>query len=188
MKVKTRSRREVLAYLGKAIVLSVTASACDLGSNSASQARINTDTDVLSSHEMELLGNIVDVIVPATDTAGAKAAGVDVYILEMLRTWYRPDEVAEFREGLGALDDSVTIRFGQGFIDIDSESQTRALAEALSGSDASVAQFVSWVRQMTLTGYYTSQMGASVELRYVPVPASYNPCLLLGPDDRAWST
>jgi len=186
LNIKTRSRREVLAYFGKAIVLSATASACDLSSNSTSQDR--TDTDILSSHEMELLGNIVDVIVPATDTAGAKSSGVDVYILEMLRTWYRPDEVAEFHTGLGALDDSVINRFGQSFIDIDSESQTRALAEALSGSDASVAQFVAWVRQMTLTGYYTSQVGASVELRYLPVPASYNPCLLLGPDDRAWST
>lgn len=188
MNIKTRSRREVLAYLGKALVLSATASACDLTSKSASQDRINTDTAVLHSHEIELLGNIVDVVIPATDTAGAKASDVDVYILEMLRTWYRPDEVAEFRKGLGAFDESVTIRFGQGFIDIDSESQTRALVEALSGSDASVAQFVSWVRQMTLTGYYTSQTGASVELRYVPVPGSYNPCLLLGPDDRAWST
>lgn len=44
------------------------------------------------------------------------------------------------------------------------------------------------IKSLILTGYYTSQIGASRELRYELVPGRFDPDLPLSPADRAWSS
>ena len=49
------------------------------------------------------------------------------------------------------------------------------------------APFFRTMKELTLLGYYTSEAGATRELRYVQVPGRYEGCVPLTPDARAWA-
>ncbi len=61
---------------------------------------------------------------------------------------------------------------------------------AFSQSAASDAMLGQWrtLKALLLIGYYTSEVGASQELRYDLVPARFDPDVPLQPRDRAWSS
>ena len=43
------------------------------------------------------------------------------------------------------------------------------------------------MKELTLLGYYTSEPGATKELRYVQVPGRFDPCVPLSSDTRTWA-
>ena len=46
--------------------------------------------------------------------------------------------------------------------------------------------FFSELKKMVLFGYYSSEPGATLELRYQRIPGDYLPCVPLEDDSRAW--
>jgi hypothetical protein len=47
--------------------------------------------------------------------------------------------------------------------------------------------YYSMVKQLTLWGYWTSEVGTKHALRYVPVPGTYQGCIDVDPTTRAWA-
>lgn len=47
--------------------------------------------------------------------------------------------------------------------------------------------YFSLMKQLTLLGYFTSEVGATQALRYVPVPGKYEGCISYKKGDRAWA-
>ena len=70
------------------------------------------------------------------------------------------------------------------------ERRAAALAAIDSEAFASRDSVSPWkpLKALILTGYYTSEAGASQELRYELVPGRYDPDIPLAPTDRAWSS
>jgi len=50
-------------------------------------------------------------------------------------------------------------------LEIESKSAAR--------SDLEIKSFSTLIKELTITGYYTSEIGATQELKYVPVPGRY---------------
>jgi hypothetical protein len=48
--------------------------------------------------------------------------------------------------------------------------------------------FFHTMKELTLLGYYTSQIGATQELKYAPVPGRFDGCVPFATVGRAWST
>jgi len=48
--------------------------------------------------------------------------------------------------------------------------------------------YFSMMKQLTLTGYFTSEVGATKALRYVAVPTRYDGCIPYKKGDKAWAT
>jgi hypothetical protein len=44
------------------------------------------------------------------------------------------------------------------------------------------------MKQLTLLGYFTSEIGATQALRYVAVPGRYEGCIPYKKGDKAWAT
>jgi hypothetical protein len=44
------------------------------------------------------------------------------------------------------------------------------------------------MKQLTLLGYFTSEIGATQALRYVAVPGKYEGCIPYKKGDKAWAT
>jgi hypothetical protein len=44
------------------------------------------------------------------------------------------------------------------------------------------------IRDLTLLGYFTSEVGATQALAYVAVPGDYRGCVQLQPGQKAWAT
>jgi hypothetical protein len=47
--------------------------------------------------------------------------------------------------------------------------------------------YFSMMKQLTMLGYFTSEVGSTQALRYVPVPGKYEGCIPYKKGDRAWA-
>jgi gluconate 2-dehydrogenase gamma chain len=148
---------------------------------------------VLTSAQDELVATLAELIIPTTDTPGARAAQVNVYIDLMLADFYTSEERARFLAGLAETDGRARAAGGTSFVSIPPAEQIRLL-EALqaeagprrSGRDA-VQPFFHMLKELTVIGYYTSEIGATQELKYVHAAGKYDSDVPLEQIGRAYS-
>jgi glucoside 3-dehydrogenase (cytochrome c) hitch-hiker subunit len=119
------------------------------------------------------LAALVDTILPATDTPGARAARVHEFVDLMLARCVGDADragVLKALEGLGA-----------GFAAApaaEREGRLRAVAPATLGL----------LTDLTVLGFFTSEIGCTQTLAYVAVPGEYKGCIPLAPGQKAWAT
>jgi hypothetical protein len=107
-------------------------------------------------------------IIPQTDTPGAKAAKVNEFIDYVLVDALKANR-DQFLAGLAWIDERATRDFGRPFAGTTAEQQTALLTAistpaALTGPDRQGAEFFGAIKSMTITGYYTSEIGMREEL------------------------
>jgi hypothetical protein len=139
-----------------------------------------------------MLESLVDTVLPATDTPGARAARVHVFADLALRDCYTPAEQQVFTSGLDALAVDCATRHGRPF-ESCSADERHALVEALDAASYAPdsgprGSFVRILKDLTLLGFYTSRIGATQALAYEKVPGGYRGCVELGPEQKAWAT
>jgi len=123
---------------------------------------------VLDPHQDETVTVISELIIPQTDTPGAKAAFVNRFVDEVLADAEEKDR-RQFLRGLRWMDDRSNELFGADFAKAAPEQQA-ALLTILSSDlnraleDEIGRDFFKAVKSMTITGYYTSEVGMKEEL------------------------
>jgi glucoside 3-dehydrogenase (cytochrome c) hitch-hiker subunit len=120
---------------------------------------------VLSAHEFATVGVLVDLILPATETPGAKAAAVDRYVDAVL-TAADPADRDRFRAGVALLD-RASPPPARAFVDLTPAAQVGLLtrfSESAAGVPAAGHEFFAVLKSMTITGYYTTEIGLRQEL------------------------
>ena len=68
-----------------------------------------------------------------------------------------------------------------------SEVDKEAAAYAKDKKKEDPNHYFSLMKQLTLLGYFTSEVGATQALRYVAVPGKYEGCIDYKKGDRAWA-
>jgi hypothetical protein len=157
---------------------------------------------------------IAEIIIPETDTPGAKAAGVDQFVDRMLSDYYKPADRDRFLAGLKRVDARAQRLHGKPFgaltkeqqtaivLDLDKAAFTEPPAKAdtpaagaprpeVRKSDVAAGQgvgadpneaaapspdpedigresFFRRMKELTVVGYYTSEVGQTQELRLTP--------------------
>jgi hypothetical protein len=144
---------------------------------------------VLTRHQRELLATLTELIIPATDTPGARAARVDAFIDGLLADIFTAEERDRFVAGLADVDTRARAAHGVTFLETTPEQQVALLTamqadahpqseqrrpRSRSRSRSQPRPFFTWLKELTLVGYYTSEIGASQELRYVHVAGRYD--------------
>jgi hypothetical protein len=128
-----------------------------------------------TADQRSLVAAISERIIPATDTPGAIAAGVPAFIEMMIADWYEPTDRNEFMTGLGVFEGYSRVQFERPFAGIAAEEQDLLLTQAMMGKISGLStNFFEQCRQLTITGYYTSEIGCKQERVYVPVPGRYD--------------
>ncbi len=122
------------------------------------------------AHQNETVIALTELIIPATDTPGAKDALVNRTI-DLFLNDDEADAQREFIEGLSWIDGRAMKLHGKPFAALTGEQQT-AILEPLSDpanrnpEDLAGVKFFQVMKDATLFGYYTSQMGLEQELHY----------------------
>jgi hypothetical protein len=133
--------------------------------------------ELVSAAQGRVLAEAVDTILPATDTPGARAAGVHAFVDLLAKHCRSEVDQRVFTAGLDALD-------RKGFAGAD-----RAAREALlTGLEAGKDPFFAWLKEATVLGYCTSEVGATQALAYAHVPGDYRGCVPLRPRQKGWAT
>jgi hypothetical protein len=135
------------------------------------------------------LERICDLVIPDTDTPGAGAAGVPAFLALALAHGLAGATPAD----RAALQQRLDQEAGGDFLRLDAAHQAAVLAPldaATFARDGQAAGEPAWARikQLVVMGYYTSEIGASQELRYALVPGRWDPDLPVKPGDRGLST
>ena len=174
------NRREVL------LLLAGTAAVPDelLAMGRAVHKKIRAGTlRALTPQQNETVATIAELIIPKTDTPGAREAGVPAFIDVMLADWANDEQRQMFMAGLANVDERSRTAFGKNFVGCTAQQQTQILEDLDyelarlrdTKSDTS-KNFFSAMKWLTLTGYYTSEVGSTSELHYRVVPGRYEPC------------
>jgi hypothetical protein len=123
---------------------------------------------VFTAHQNDTVITISELIIPQTDTPGAKVAKVNEFIDSVLAR-AKADEREKFIGGLAWIDERATRDHQKQFIACTPEQQTALLTTistpaAATGPDAQGAAFFTAIKSMTIVGYYTSEVGVRQEL------------------------
>jgi glucoside 3-dehydrogenase (cytochrome c) hitch-hiker subunit len=155
----------------------------------------------LDAHQNATVIAMIDQIIPATETPGAKGTLVNEFIDVILTEWANDEERRNFLSGLSGVDKQSNTLFGKNFADASSEQQIvllRSLDESAAiarsvdkhrppmwepgGRDTLMQDdFFTVFKKMTVHGYYTSEIGFNKELKLQIIPGAQHGCIPAGP-------
>jgi hypothetical protein len=147
----------------------------------------------LNPHQDATVTAMAELIIPQTETPGAKAVRVNEFIDLILTEWYDDEDRTKFLEGLANVDTQARDLFGKDFVDCPAAQQKQLLTaldeqltekrqadifsshrrrrELLANND-----FFYALKQLTLVGYFTSEEGAKQALHYEVIPSKHIQC------------
>ena len=115
----------------------------------------------LSSHELETLGHLAETLIPATETPGARSAGVHFYLDDVCRT--EPETRSTLQRGIAAIDARCRGQSGAPFTELDADRQAALLTAFMEGSPEE-RMFFRFLRARVIDGYCKSEVGQIGEL------------------------
>lgn len=209
-------RREAVRNM--ALIMGGTLSAATMGAlfdscNHPGRAKASAVT--FSPDQQLLITDIANLIIPDTDTPGAKAAGVGPFITMMVKECYHENAQNAFIDGLKDVDERSRSSFGKGFTELSSEQKTHILkniadetvkqitkekmqqtaekdenmmATSKGAKGSAKPYFFQIIRDLTLLGYFTSEIGTTKALVYLPVPGRFDGCVDLTPGQKAYAS
>jgi gluconate 2-dehydrogenase gamma chain len=152
----------------------------------------------LSDQQASVVSTVSEIIIPRTDTPGAKDVGVPSFIDKVLKEVYSEEDQKFFTDGLDAFNEQAKKEYDEEFEDLDEEDQAvlvkkthDAAVEAENTTDpAPKRPFILLMKELTMLGFFTSEPGATQVLQYNPVPGAYKGCIPLSEagNGKSWAT
>jgi hypothetical protein len=145
-------------------------------------------------HQDATVKAMAELILPHTESPGATDVGASEFVDLMLTEWYDAPDRTHFLSGLASIDSRTQDLFGKAFVDCSVLQQSDILTAlgdqmlekadrvryqprtnggSLSKSDQ---DFYPMLRRLILTGYYTSEAGATAELDLQIIPDRHAGC------------
>lgn len=154
----------------------------------------------LSKEQGAVVAEVAEIIIPRTDTPGAKDVGVPAFIDVMLKDAYKDADRQRYVSGLKAFDDAARTAHGKGFVELPKQQQTElvrkfhdeAVASELADEERRAYErrpFILMTKELTLLGFFTSKPGATEVLQYAAVPGKFEACVPLAQagNGKAWA-
>jgi hypothetical protein len=118
---------------------------------------------VFNPRQNELVITLTELVIPQTDTPGAKAAKVNEYIDTVLAD-AAPGDRDKFLQGLAWIDTRSEDRFRSRFVNAAPAQQVELLTSLSATTspppgDVPGVEFFQALKGMTVTGFYTSEPG-----------------------------
>ncbi len=145
--------------------------------NAWTPASVRATASRLAPAETSILTELVDTLIPASDSLGAKALGVPDFVQKMLADCYEPAVQQKVATGLTGIDTLANERFGRSFLACDATQRASVLTQLETSTDASRKEFYSLVKNLTIQGYTTSEYVLTTFLHYTMIPGHYYGCV-----------
>jgi hypothetical protein len=164
-------------------------------------------TGEATARELSVLTRVCDILIPATDTPGAADVETPDFVVLALNHGLdgtgepagsstpsgSPAKGEASPQGLFVLDaflDDLDRAARGDFLGVPAEQQVAALTAVDSAAFAPGGEMAAWhkIKDLILTGYYTSEAGASKELQYELVPGQWIADMATPPNARGFSS
>ena len=171
-----------VAFVGGSDLLT----ACEQAHARAATSRAQVGS--FTAQDIALLDEVAETILPETKTPGAKAAHVGAFIALMVTDTYEEREQAIVRDGMRGLNEASFMTA--------TPAQRLALLERLDREQKAYmdarergapAHYFRLLKELTLLGYFTSEIGCTQAMRYAETPGGFEPCVPYRPGETAWA-
>jgi len=141
-----------------------------------------------TAQDIALLDEVADTILPDTKTPGAKAAHVGAFMALMVTDTYEERNQIIFRDGMKKINDAAFMTA--------TPVQRLALLEQLDREQKSYMDtrergapphYFRLMKELTLLGYFTSEIGCTQAMRYLETPRTFEPCVPYTPGETTWA-
>lgn len=199
------NRRE---FLECAALLITGASASQLGISltlgqhqhlAAAPNYIDRKVEYLGGAQKATLAMLTETIIPRTESPGAIDAGVPRFVELMVFEWLNEAERRIFLDGFDALMVAVQQKYQRGFDQLPESTRVDILDDLeRDASDSSWyafgeipvyvsdAPFICQLKELTIWGFFTSEVGGTQVLRYEAMPMEFDGHRKLDDDDSSW--
>jgi hypothetical protein len=167
-------RRSVIKNLALVVGGLVVIPACETVFKKISKESVNT---FFSPEEEELITEIAESIIPATDTPGAKDLNVDIYIRAMIKDCHEAEVQDNFSRGLARITDHAKNKFGKSFPNCDSSQRLEIIKAMASSEDEKEKNFIALIKGLTIRGYNNSEYVMMNIRNYQMLPGHYHGCV-----------
>jgi hypothetical protein len=127
-------------------------------------------------HEL-LLADLVETIIPTTNTLGAKGLNVHQFIQKMMADCYEKSAQENFNKQLKTLDPLSIQTFGKPFAEGDTAQRVSLLQSLAKSDNKDVQDFYKTLRGLTLQGYTSSEYYMTRFTDYEMAPARFYGCV-----------
>ena len=169
----------------------------------------------LTPAQARTLDLVAELIMPATDTPGAREVGVPAFVDRALASYCAPAEAAAVRAGLDRVEADARSIHGKTFAELTTAQQIALLERydvegrgpktpaaavgrgetetGLSNAPRAAVEppkgpfFFPVLKDLVTVGYFTSKLGATKAVIYDPIPGAYHGCVPLKTIGRAWA-
>jgi len=138
------------------------------------KASIDLTNLSISEDNDQLLAELTETLVPATDTPGGKELLLHLFVLKMVDDCHTPEEQDQFTKGLSAFSTWSQKELGSEFANTDVNSRTELLGKIGESTDEDLKQFFSIAKRRTIQGYLNSKYVMTNLVKYELVPGRYN--------------
>jgi Gluconate 2-dehydrogenase subunit 3 len=171
MKMQRRSAiRNIALSIGSAITLPTWANAW----NSQS---IITPQFIISTYQETILAEIVETIIPKTDTPGAKDLNIHQFTTKMVADCYDKKAQEVFSKGIDLVDALAKKDYSKTFAECDTKQRLDILNKMSNSENNDEKGFMRLVKNLTIQGYLSSEY-VMINLRnFEFAPARYHGCV-----------
>ena len=169
----------------------------------------------LTPAQARTLDLVAELIMPPTDTPGAREVGVPQFVDRAVAGYCPPQEAAVIRSGLDRVEADARSAHGKGFAALSPAQQTALLdrydvegrgpktpqaAVGRGETETGLANqpraaveppkgpyFFPVLKDLVTVGYFTSKIGSTKAVIWDPVPGAYHGCVPLKTIGRAWA-
>lgn len=194
-------RREALKNSALLAGLTISGAAITtLFQSCAEEPRVDWQPQFFTPEQALTVSDLTEVILPKTDTPGAKDLKVDIFVDLMFKESLSPSDQEHVQKGYDAFEATCQELFGKAFPRLDAEQKVEVVKKVAAASnkfnpsiwgsaigEQAPLDFWRRVKQFTLVGYYTSEQIGKNVLIYDPIPGDYKPCIPVDEVGNSWT-
>lgn len=148
-----------------------------------------------SAEDVAFLNEVGETILPTTNTPGAKAAKVGENMKVMVNDCYEERDQLIFHNGINDLKDRAKKEYGHDFMDLKPDQRLALLTKLdneqkefmKTWKEPAPKPYFRLMKELTLLGYFTSEIGCTQARRYIETPGRYDACIPYKKGDKAWA-
>jgi len=124
-----------------------------------------------------LLAEIVETIIPKTNTPGAKELNVQQFIPKMVIDCYDKKAQTIYKNGFELVDKNAKNTFSKSFMECDGKQRLEILNNMSKSESQDEKSFIQLVKGLTIKGYLNSEYVMTNLRIYEYAPARYHGCV-----------
>lgn len=194
-------RREALKHTALLVGYSISGAALTGVLNGCkADPSLNWQPQFFTPIQAMTIGDIADIILPKTNTPGAKDLLVDRFIDGLMKTYFSEEDQKAFLAGLEAFETDCKKSYGKPFSKCQPAQQTEILIRydkqsapvppTVWGGQIGTFEtppFYRKLKELILLGYFTSEQVGEHILSYDPIPGHFSGCISVSEVGNAWS-